>query len=362
MVATNGGHDGRGTNGSTSQPHYARASKSQRRVASASAEVRARYLSLVREKYRARGYSNVAIDLLVKSWRKSTFDQYVVYAKLWFRFSMQGLRPTVRNIIEFLTHLHTKGYTHDQICAARSAVGVLSSEENLGKHPDVKRLMKGIFEKTPVFPRFACVWDVRILFNFFRSIPHQKDLSLEMLSKKLAAMLGILAGGQRAQTIHSIDVLDIVATEEKCIIPVYSVIKQTRRGKHMRPMEFKAFHEEKLCLISNLKAYLVQTRKLRKSSKLFISYQKPRHPVTRDTITRWVNNVMGKAGVDTTKYVTHSCRSAASSYAREKKVPLRKIVESCGWTSERTFANHYSKHIDTLEEATVGEQLLSGLG
>ena len=67
---------------------------------------------------------------------------------------------------------------------------------------------------------------------------------------------------------------------------------------------------------------------------------------------------MTKSGVDTSKYVTHSCRSAAASFARAKKVPLRKIVDSCGWSSERTFASHYSKDIDVLEEMTVGEQLL----
>ena len=295
---------------------------------------------------------------MLRSWRKSTLNQYVVYAKLWFRFSMQGLRPTVRNIIEFLTHLHSKGYNYDQICSARSAIGALSSEENVGKHPDMKRLMKGIFEKAPVFPRYSCVWDVRILFNYFRNIPHQNDLPLDLLSKKLATMLGVLAGGQRAQTIHSIDVMDIVATEDKCIIPVYSVIKQTRKGKHMRPMEFKTYpEEEKLCLVKNLQAYLVRTRELRTSSKLFISYQRPYNPVTRDTITRWVNNIMGKAGIDTSVYVTHSCRSAASSYARDKKVPLRRIVEACGWSSESTFAKHYSKDINPLE-VNVGERLL----
>ena len=175
---------------------------------------------------------------------------------------------------------------HDQTCA-RSAVGVLSSDANLGRHPDVQRLMKGIFEKTPVFPRFACVWDVRLLFDFFRGMPHQRELSLEMLGKKLATMMGILAGGQRVQTIHAIDVLDIVATEDKCIIPVYSVIKQTKKGRHMRPMEFKVYPgEEKLCVVRNLQAYLVKTRKLRTSSKLFISYQRPYHPITRDTVTR----------------------------------------------------------------------------
>ena len=78
---------------------------------------------------------------------------------------MQGLQPTIRNIAEFLTHLHVKGFSHDQICAARSAIGVIADAENIGKHPDIKRLMKGIFEHHPTFPRYSCVWDVSILLK-----------------------------------------------------------------------------------------------------------------------------------------------------------------------------------------------------
>ena len=74
----------------------------------------------------------------------------------------------------------------------------------MGKHPDVKKVMKGMFEDKPVFPVYSCVWDVSILFKFFRNIPHQNDLPLDILSKKLAMLIGILAGGQRCQTIHAI--------------------------------------------------------------------------------------------------------------------------------------------------------------
>ena len=57
-------------------------------------------------------------------------------AKLWFRFASQGLTPTVRNIIEFLVHLHSKGLNQKQIRQARSAVAILSDVDQVGKHPD----------------------------------------------------------------------------------------------------------------------------------------------------------------------------------------------------------------------------------
>ena len=137
MVASASGHDGSGTTGFKTKSQYGRTAKQKRRITSTSSEIKSRYLSLVRRKYRSKGYSNTAIDLIFKSWRKSTLNQYIVYAKLWFTFSAQGLKPSLRNIIEFLSHLHVRGFSHDQICAARSAVGVISNVDNIGKHPDV---------------------------------------------------------------------------------------------------------------------------------------------------------------------------------------------------------------------------------
>ena len=294
--------------------------------------------------------------MILKSWRTSTLNQYLTYAKLWFEFSKQGLSPTIRNIVEFLVHLHAQGYNQKQIRQARSAVAVLSTTDNVGKHPDVKRVIKGMFEHKPDFPIYSCVWDVSILFKFFRNIPHQRDLPLGILSKKLAMLIGILAGGQRCQTIHTIKTRDIVIATDKCIIPIYDVIKQTKHGKHMKPLQFKVFCEEKLCVVQNLSMYLERTRKHRTDNELFISYQRPFKAVSKDTVTRWVNDIMLKAGIDVRKYVTHSCRSAASSFAHKKKVALKKIMDSCGWASEYTFANHYKKKI--CDDSTIAEQLL----
>ena len=285
MVASTAGYDGRRANKNATVSKKPGFAKQTRGNTSLTQEVRTHYLHAIREKYRVKGFSIKAIDFIVKSWRKSTLNQYLVYAKLWFNFSRQGLTPTVRNIVEFLVHLHSKGYNHKQIRQARSAVGVLSNIDNIGKHPDIKRVMKGMLEEKPQFPIYTSIWSVKLLFDYFRSLDHQQQLPLDVLTKKLAILIGILAGGQRCQTIHTIKATDIVVTSEKCIIPIYDPIKQSRDGKHMKPLEFKVFSEQKLCVIQNLSTYLERTRPNRTAAPLFISYQKPYHPVSKDTIT-----------------------------------------------------------------------------
>lgn len=311
----------------------------------------------IRKKYALKGFSDAAIELFLRSWRQSTLSQYLVYAKLWFRFSTNGLAPTVNTLIEFLVHLHSTGFNQKQIRQARSAISILSDVNNIGKHPDVKRVIKGMFEEKPYFPIYACIWNVKILFDYLRSIPHQADLKLDILSKKLAILICVISGGQRSQTVHTIKTDDILITADKCIIPIYDPLKQSKDGKHMKPLEFKVFSEEKLCVIQNLSCYLQRTRQYRSDPQLFISYIKPHQPVTKDTIRRWVNDIMASAGIDMSKYVTHSCRAAASSYVYRRKIGLRKIMGACGWSCERTFANHYKRKLE--DDLTIGEQMLA---
>ena len=246
MVASHAGTIGKRTIANPTSSNKSGTSK-QKRKPSSSQETRVKYMHAVRKKYQLRGFSNTAIELFLKSWRKSTLNQYLVYAKLWFSFSSQGLTPTIRNIIEFLVHLHSKGFNQKQIRQARSAVAILSDVDYIGKHPDIKRVIKGVYEDKPHYPIYTSIWNVNILFNYLRSIPHQRHLSLEMLSKKVAILICILAGGQRSQTVHTIKATDILVNADKCIIPIYDTIKQSKEGKHMKPLELKVYNEDKLC-------------------------------------------------------------------------------------------------------------------
>ena len=234
--------------------------KSSRRKASTSSKINIDYLSFVRESYKDKGLKDETIELLMNSWREKTKLQYNVYLKRWFEFSRESienpLRPTLHDGMEFLTYLFSQGYSHGQISRARSAISVLIDQVNdisFGRHPLVKRLMKCIFEARPIFPKYRTVWSVNIVFNYFRTLDQPKNLSMGLLGKKLALLMCLIAGGQRCQTLHAIDIRDIKFVEDKCVIPIYEKLKQTKPGVHMKPMEFKLFTSDpKLCVINNL--------------------------------------------------------------------------------------------------------------
>ena len=81
-------------------------------------------------------------------------------------------------------------------------------------------------------------------------------------------------------------------------------------------------------------------------NQLLLSFQKPFKPVSKDTISRWIKNVLKGAGIDTTKFGAHSTRAASTSAAAREGTPLEVILESAGWSNCQTFAKFYQKPIN----------------
>ena len=165
-------------------------------------------------------------------------------------------------------------------------------------------------------------------------------------------MLLCLTTGQRGQTIHKIDVNYIQEMDDRYRITIREKLKQTKPGRHLEPLDLIAYHnDKKLCVVEHLKEYLQRTKQLRKGhSQLLLSYVKPFHPVSKDTISRWIKQVLEAAGIDTNKYSAHSSRAASTSSCKAKGLNLAEIMKSAGWSNSTTFARFYDKPVDTVTE------------
>ena len=252
--------------------------------------------------------------------------------------------------LNFLTSLNQSGYTYNQINTACSVMGAILNIENKymwGKLPIVKRFMKGVFEAKPVFPKNYFVWDVSKVFNLFRELEDPEMLDIKILSQKLCMLIILLSGGQRCQTIHSINIEDLKVVDNSLYIPIMEKVKQTKASKHMKPLKFMPYIKEpKLCVVTHLTQYLKLTTPRRQCSSLFISYIKPYKAVTRDTLRRWCKEIMKMSGINITKYSSHSSRSAATSLAKQKGMSMALICQFAGWSNEKTFARFYNKDIE----------------
>ena len=80
---------------------------------------------------------------------------------------------------------------------------------------------------------------------------------------------------------------------KKCVFWANTLIRQSKKGKHVVSIELMANKKNPhLCVVSILKEYLHQTKDIRDIDQLFISYQKPHHPVSTDTLAHWIRDTL----------------------------------------------------------------------
>ena len=303
-------------------------------------------------------------DVILTSWRHSTQKQYDTYLKQWLKFCADRQRtehrPSVSLGLDFLYSLHQKGLGYSAINTARSALSSFMSinQIDFGSHKLVCQFMKGIFNIKPSLPKHAAIWDPNLVLLYLKRLSPCTRLSLKLLTFKVVTLLALLSV-QRRQTLHAITVDSISFTEEYVKIIVESPLKCSRPTWHLAPMLFRRFDTHKrLCVYRYLREYLSRTASLRSNSrKLFISYQKPYHAISKSTLSRWICVVLRRSGVNLDVYSAHSTRAASSSKAFIH-LSIDKVLAAGGWSSSSSFLKHYNLE---CVQTPVQQAMLSSL-
>lgn len=162
-------------------------------------------------------------------------------------------------------------------------------------------------------------------------------------------MLIALVSAQRRQSIHLLNIDNMVKDVATYVFTIREHIKQSRPGYTPPRIEFKAFSDNlNICIVSTLNEYIDKTAVHRGEYKqLLLNCVKPFKPVRVDTISRWLKLVLLQAGIDTTLFKSHSTQCAAVSKANVNGLHIDDILKTAGWSSECTFAKLYNKPITT---------------
>ena len=108
--------------------------------------------------------------------------------------------PTVQEFLIFFTELFNPGVSHSVLISAKSAVAhVLRMKyQHIPEHLSVTKYFKGSFNLRPPLPKLTFVWDVQIMFEYFRSLEDNRQISDKRLSQKL--LIPLLATASRRAT------------------------------------------------------------------------------------------------------------------------------------------------------------------
>lgn len=322
-------------------------------------------LEIIRNSLGERGFSESVIKLLLAGRRSNTNAAYESAWRAWSDWCRGGNRDPMhnclKNVLSFLADAFESGKAYSSINVLRSMLSVtLNPVEGyeIGKHPHVVALMKGIYNSNPPRPRYNNTWDVDVVLGYLSGLRNE-DLDLGTLSRKLATLLalGTLA---RTADLASIDWSTVKFTEGAVNFSLSRPRKAQKSGP-LQSFSLKSLPDRSIDPVSCLGCYISLTDSLRSQNSrhaLFIGLRKPHNPVSASTIGRWIKDQLGDAGVDTSMFTAHSVRGAGSSKAAASPgVPIASILSAAHWSSESTFSKFYRREI--VSAPSVAEVILT---
>lgn len=292
---------------------------------------------------------------MMSSIADSTIKQYSTAYRLWWEFCQQEkiplFEPKNSEVITFLQQISQKhNYKYGAINSHRSALSLILSAD-LGSDPLIKRFMKGMSRLRPTQPRYSNTWDPHVLLSYLEDLP--EELNLLSLSQKLVTLLA-LSTGSRLQTLSLIRLSNISESRQEIQINITDPIKTSGLNKEQPTLHLPFFEEKpKICVARTLQKYIQTTQPFRKSDQdwLFLTIKKPHSAASKQTLSKWVKQLLSSAGIDVSKYKPHSTRHSATSAALRQGVSLETICRTAGWSEHSaTFAKFYKR---PLSDKTV---------
>ena len=135
----------------------------------------------------------------------------------------------------------------------------------------------------------------------------------------------------------------------KVIFHIIGLTKCSKSSRPNQPVFYRAYVEDELlCSFKFIYAYLawrsaVVTQDL---TDFFITFGKPQYPASKDSLAWWVKEVMGKSGIDTETFRSHSIMVASKSAAYNLVMSLLEVLKKGQWSNACTFFTHYFDSID----------------
>ena len=310
-------------------------------------------LAYLEKSLRERGVSAEAQELMLSAWRSLTNKNYDSAWRKWEDFcSDRNINPfsaSIESILSFLASQFHKGHQYRSLNIYRSAISFIHPRIDgfeIGKHPMVTRLMKGVFNKRPPLPKYTTTWSVGNVLRYLRSLGCSSDLSLKDLSYKLATLLALVTAG-RSSDLVLLSVNHFTSTREGIKFVLNGLSKQSRPNHTRPPILVQKYIEDPP--IECFNTYVSRTNQFRSvdgqglfvPAQLFLGISQPHAPIKACSIARWIKCTLSSAGIDTKKFSAHSTTGATTSKAVEGGATLTEVLQQADWSTARTFHGFY---------------------
>lgn len=227
---------------------------------------------------------------------------------------------------------------------------------SVGQHPDIIRLLKGVFNTRPPEKRLVPEWDLRKVLDFLTSKTFEpiSKVSLKYLTLK-SVFLAAISTFRRCSDLQALKINQgfMSVVQEGIIFVRDGLSKQDRPGHIGKQIFIPCFKKNvKLDPKRAIQAYIKRTDEFRNGeNRLFLSFNKPHKAVSCQTISSWIVSVIKQAYDEHSeiKVKAHSTRAIGPSWALAKGASLSSILEAADWSRDATFKKFYYRQLDPQE-------------
>ena len=99
--------------------------------------------------------------------------------------------------------------------------------------------------------------------------------------------------------------------------------------------------DKRWCPVRAIRWYMERTRLIRQGDRLFILPRSPYTPASKDTLSRWIRDLIRPHVAAGEQPRAHDVRGQATSRAWFARVPLEEILRAAAWKTPTTFVSCY---------------------
>jgi hypothetical protein len=144
----------------------------------------ASHVEYLRQRYKHQQLSEKATELMLASWREKSSKTYESQFQKWAsRCGARSIDCPIGDVANFIAEMSSEGYQYRSINAYRLAISSVHSKVDgyeVGQHPLISRLLKGIYhQRPPPRTRYMHTWDVAVVTTYIRARGDNTSLSLQ---------------------------------------------------------------------------------------------------------------------------------------------------------------------------------------
>ncbi|KAM9985665.1 hypothetical protein ACTFIZ_012359 [Dictyostelium cf. discoideum] len=276
-------------------------------------------------------------ELLMKSWEQSTIK---VYNSSYTRFlnfcTLNSLDPSNITLVVFMDYL-----THLFKIKPPLAFSTINNHRSM-----LNQIMTGIHKLRPSSAKYKEIWDANKVFKYLSTIKVLPKFTYTALLNKTLVLCKMF-GLARSSDLVKWSFKGLNITTDSIRGPVINA-KEQRKDGVLSILELTSLDDtySQVCPVRHLTTYLKSTKERRKkhqSDSVFINNDGT--PLQVNQINEVVLSTLSKSGIDTTKFKSHSTRSAMASLLLSNNVPFHVVKKMGRWKSNDTVDTFYDKRI-----------------